>query len=115
MNKAIRKKVYQKYDGHCAYCGRLLETIEQMQVDHIVPKCLGGANTIDNLNPSCRMCNHYKRSMTVDKFRNQIKTLKSRLEKIYIYRVAVDFGIASIKPWDGRFYFESEEQAENRK
>ena len=110
MTKEIREKVYWKYDGHCAYCGRLLETIDQMQIDHIVPKCLGGASTIDNLNPSCRMCNHYKRSMTVDKFRNQIKTLKSRLEKIYIYRVATNYGIVNEFAWNEKFYFESEER-----
>lgn len=109
MTTAMREKVYQKSDGHCAYCGRSM-AIEQMQIDHIAPKCLGGSDAIDNLNPSCRMCNHYKRSLTVEKFREQIKTLITRLEKIYIYRVAVNFGIVNELTWDGKFYFESEER-----
>ena len=107
MTKAIRENVFKKYDGHCAYCGRSL-TIDQMQIDHIFPKYLGGADTIDNLNPSCRMCNHYKRSLTVEKFREQIKTLTTRLEKIYIYRIAVAFRIVNECAWSGKFYFESE-------
>lgn len=34
--KHIRQKVYEKYDGHCAYCGCKLE-YKDMQVDHINP------------------------------------------------------------------------------
>lgn len=32
--KKVRQKVYEKYDGHCAYCGKKLE-YKDMQVDHI--------------------------------------------------------------------------------
>ena len=31
-----RKKVYEKYNGHCAYCGCEI-TLEVMQVDHLIP------------------------------------------------------------------------------
>lgn len=33
--KKIRKQVYQKYNGHCAYCGSKLE-YKDMQVDHVI-------------------------------------------------------------------------------
>lgn len=32
--KKIREQIYQKYDGHCAYCGCKLE-YKDMQVDHV--------------------------------------------------------------------------------
>ena len=35
-----------------------------------------------------------------------MKTLHERLEAIYILKVAVDFGMATIQPFDGLFYFE---------
>lgn len=35
--KRIRELVYQKYDGHCAYCGREI-AMEDMQVDHIISR-----------------------------------------------------------------------------
>jgi hypothetical protein len=35
-----------------------------------------------------------------------MKGLHERLEGIYILKVAVDFGMATIKPFDGTFYFE---------
>ena len=31
--KINRRAVYEKYDGHCAYCGRAME-FGKMQVDH---------------------------------------------------------------------------------
>lgn len=37
MTKEERLKVYNKYGGRCAYCGREIE-YKDMQVDHIVPK-----------------------------------------------------------------------------
>lgn len=34
--KSIRMTVYQKCNGHCAYCGSNLE-YKDMQVDHVIP------------------------------------------------------------------------------
>lgn len=34
--KRLRELVYQKFDGHCAYCGKKIE-LKDMQVDHFVP------------------------------------------------------------------------------
>ena len=61
MTKKTRGIVYNKYNGRCAYCGHEI-TIKEMQVDHIIPKRLGGADALGNYNPSCRICNHYKRA-----------------------------------------------------
>lgn len=36
ISKKIRKEVYRKYDGHCAYCGREI-AYKDMQVDHFLP------------------------------------------------------------------------------
>ena len=60
-----RDIVFNKTDGHCAYCGCLLtlgnnKCPDQFQVDHIVPWALGGRNDVDNLTPSCRACNGSK-------------------------------------------------------
>jgi len=112
MSKAEQKKrerqsVYRKYDGHCAYCGREI-TFKEMQVDHIFPKCSNAPDIerLSNKNPSCRRCNHYKRAETLENFRRQMKTLHERVGKIYIAKVAIDYGIVQLKPFDGKFYFE---------
>ena len=113
MNTADRISIYRKYDGHCAYCGREI-TFKEMQVDHIFPRCSNVANvkSLSNKNPSCRRCNHYKRAETLENFRRQMKTLHERIEKIYIAKVAIDYGIIQLMPFDGRFYFEKVEQTE---
>jgi hypothetical protein len=105
MKKELRIKVYEKYDGHCAYCGKEI-AYEDMQVDHQQPKRHGGKDTIDNLFPACRRCNHYKRDMNLETFRIYITTLHERVSTPYINKVAIDYGILKVIPFLGTFYFE---------
>ena len=113
--KEQRVAVWQKYNGHCAYCGREI-TFQEMQVDHIFPKCsnVPDVESLSNKNPSCRSCNHYKRAYLPEDFRKMMKTLHERVMKIYIAKVAQDYGIITITPFDGVFYFEKCNQIEKR-
>ena len=113
-SKTLREKIHSKFDGHCAYCGREIP-FKEMQVDHYYPQCKArfylrrfkiDVHADTNLMPTCRRCNHYKRARTPTQFRELMITLHERLEGIYILKVAVDFGMANIKPFDGLFYFE---------
>lgn len=113
IKKADRLKTYEKCGGKCAYCGKDLNGIHNMQVDHIIPKRKGGEDKLENYNPSCRRCNHYKRSSSLEYLRVMLKTLHSRLLKNYIFNVALDYGIIEIKPFDGKFYFEKVEAGED--
>ena len=108
MKKSLRETVYHKYGGHCAYCGKKLE-YKDMQVDHIHPKCFGGEDVIDNLNPSCRRCNHYKRGDGIEYLRTMLKTIHTRLQKEYLIKVALDYGVVEFHDFDGLFYFEKVE------
>lgn len=110
MKKNIREKVWKKYDCKCAYCGNDLE-YNKLQVDHIDAKFLGGKDDISNYNPSCRECNFYKSTFTIDGFREQIATILDRVKKPFIVRLAIKYGLISFKPFDGLFYFEKHKQA----
>ena len=104
--KSVRMQVYKKYDGHCAYCGCNLE-YKDMQVDHINPLYWhNGEDSIENYNPACRMCNFYKSAYTVEKFREQIQTIRDRLERNFIYRLAKKYGVVKESTDPIRFYFE---------
>lgn len=103
--KICRTSVHNKCNGRCGYCGREI-ILKEMQVDHMIPKCIGGTNEYSNLMPSCRQCNHYKRDNTVNGFRILMLGLHKRIELIYIHKVAVNFGMAELRPFDGTFYFE---------
>lgn len=106
ISKATRLKVYEKYDGHCAYCGCTLE-LKDMQVDHIQSVYwYNGANDIENYNPACRMCNFYKSTMSVEDFREQLGKLLSRLEKVFIFRLAKKYGLIKEMDEPVIFYFE---------
>ena len=86
-----------------------------MQIDHIHPKHQGGywddnvwknVNEENNLMPSCRSCNHYKRGKGLESFRNYMKSLHERIERDYISRIAIRYGIINLKPFNGKFYYE---------
>lgn len=111
ITKAEREKVYQKYGRHCAYCGKEID-YKDMQVDHLVP-INGwnekGTNDFDNLMPSCRRCNHYKRANSLEGWRKMIEEIPQKLERdSYIYRVALDYELIEPKQHKVCFYFEKE-------
>ena len=63
-----RMDIYNKFHGHCAYCGKEISH-ENMHIDHIIPRKKGGRSNISNLNPSCCSCNTSKGAMDVDEFK----------------------------------------------
>ena len=117
--KIDREEVYNKCDGHCAYCGNEI-TIKQMQIDHIEPlfrnhtdrqlehyKRERGTNEIDNLLPSCGRCNRWKSTFTLEQFRKVVKTSIDRLERdTPNFRLARDYGLLEVKQNPVVFYFE---------
>ena len=101
-----RQAVYNKFEGHCAYCGKKIQ-YKDMQVDHILPKRSGGTDNIDNLFPTCRRCNHYKRANSIEGFRDLIEKIPSKLMRDnYIFKVGVDYGFWDSKNRKVEFYFE---------
>lgn len=70
VDSDMRRLVYAKCDGHCAYCGKEIK-IEEMQVDHVDSHYRHqGQDSIDNYLPSCRDCNGLKSDYLLEEFRN---------------------------------------------
>ncbi|MDP8315785.1 MAG: HNH endonuclease signature motif containing protein [Candidatus Celaenobacter antarcticus] len=87
-----RERIYQKFDGKCAYCG--CDLPGKWHIDHIQPIFRGkgdtvgfmqdgkyvqksrseyaGTNKEDNLYPACPQCNIAKSNLTVEEFRRSI-------------------------------------------
>lgn len=108
--KKVRERVHAKFDGHCAYCGRRI-SYRDMQVDHFKP--VGayreenrGTDDFENLMPSCRMCNHYKRAHSLETFRRYIEEIPRKLKDNYIYKVGVAYGLIVENKKPIMFYFE---------
>ena len=57
--QSLRKKVFERDNYTCVYCGvRAYE--EPLQIDHVIPRCMGGSNNINNLVTACKKCNNRK-------------------------------------------------------
>ncbi len=124
-NKKTRIRVWNKYLKRCAYCANKIE-YEDMQVDHIIPlrrndsdEELGrygivrGEDIESNMNPSCRRCNKWKGTFTIEQFRKEIIL---QLDRLMIrnagYRMAMDYGLIKINRTSFSFWFEIYEKEE---
>lgn len=127
LNKRQREALYNKYNGHCAYCGCELR-YEDMQADHIesvyrteVKRWNGREslsdkelNAIENFMPACRSCNFYKGVYTIDTFRNNLKImLWQNLKCNFNYKMALKYGLITENEKEIKFYFEICEEGDN--
>lgn len=116
--KKVRLEVYNKYNGHCAYCGKALE-YKDMQVDHLIPHqrerfkryTEEELECFENYMPACRRCNHYKRAHSLKVFRKMIEEIPSKLFRdSYIYKVGLDYNLVQPNEHKVKFYFEEIEE-----
>lgn len=62
FDASTSEEVYDKFDGACAYCGRVGPT---MQIDHVVPISRGGSHDMLNFALACQPCNGAKAAKIV--------------------------------------------------
>lgn len=138
ISKKTRELVKGKFNGLCAYTGKPLG--DDWQVDHItsvykhsygafyrcgiiddIQEDIKQVHDIDNLFPSLKIVNHYKRSLDLEGFRRYMTDFHKRLanlpkttrvpatEKriVYMNNIAIVFDITIDKPFSGKFYFET--------
>ncbi len=72
MSSAVKKtKIITKLlrDGkECAYCNISFKKLEDITLDHVVPRSQGGTNANNNLVLSCGKCNRKKNNMLLTQF-----------------------------------------------
>jgi 5-methylcytosine-specific restriction endonuclease McrA len=119
-NKKIREKIFNKYNGHCAYCGCEL-SIDKFTIDHIEPKFRGYTNdqlqkynrnkgkcSVENFNPCCQSCNSSKSTFTLEKWRDEINKKFERCKRDNSnFRLLLRFGMIKYDP-NFKFYFEKQ-------
>ena len=109
--KIDRRKVYNKFTGHCAYCGRKID-FNKMQIDHYWPQFLShlepelDKDRFDNLMPSCAKCNNHKHGMRPEAWRGELGKQMSRLQNNAQFDRALRFGQIEITECPIVFYFE---------
>jgi len=111
--KINRQNIYNKCNGHCAYCGKEI-SIKEMQVDHMWPQFLShferdlDKNREENLMPSCRKCNNFKSGMRLEEFRRELSFQIKRLKQNAQFNRALRFGQITISEKPIIFYFEKD-------
>jgi HNH endonuclease len=58
---SLRRQVYRKFRGCCAYC-RTPESliVTKFEIEHILPRSAGGQTVLENLCLACPTCNRHK-------------------------------------------------------
>lgn len=103
-----REKVFRKFNGRCAYCGKDLKQFKTWSVDHVHPKYLGGSDELDNLYPACVRCNRVKATYSIEEFRLEIEKQHERLLKYNsFYNICVELQKIVYNPCRVVFYFET--------
>jgi 5-methylcytosine-specific restriction endonuclease McrA len=116
MNKKDRQLVFEKTNGHCAYCGK--ELAKGWHLDHIKPiwrnnptvnEAIRGTDTVDNAFATCPRCNNWKSVHSLERFREEIGKQGERLRRDSAsFRLAEDYGqVTEMKRKPVVFYFET--------
>lgn len=108
--KEQRLKVFNKYNGHCSYCGESI-TLSKFEVDHLVPILRGykdrDVDTFENKMPACMSCNRAKKSYKLEDWRMIIEGKVNELNRDSgVYRIAKRFGLVQETNIKIKFYFE---------
>ena len=126
MKASIRKEVFEKFGGKCAYCG--CDLMKGWHVDHLKPVLRAHKfnyekrrmeqtktmynpqnDVIENYNPSCASCNIQKNSYSIEEFRSNIKHfIKSLNNHSTQYKFAKRYGLVEEKEVEVKFYFETQ-------
>lgn len=118
LTKEQRKSVYDKCNGHCAYCGCEIP-FKGFHVDHVY--CMRNyeykddllgieVDGIENMLPACSSCNRYKATMDLETFRKQLQKIPDRLQRdVCIYNIALRYGMVQEDREPIKFYYEKME------
>lgn len=111
FSKVERARVFNKFDGKCAYCGCRLE-LNRFDVDHLHPYFLShhepdlDPHRFENLMPACKKCNRFKHSFKLESYRTELRLQVLRLKENAKFNRALTFGQIKITESPIVFYFE---------
>jgi 5-methylcytosine-specific restriction endonuclease McrA len=97
-----RRTILARDDYTCQYCGRVAD---DLTVDHVIPRRLGGESTWENLVCCCRYCNVKKGDRTLRECGFKLRRRPERPK--YISYISLNRYTANVEREDWRLYFPS--------
>ena len=87
--------------------------------DWSVPRALSAfakrtTDSISNYKPACQRCNYYKSTFDLEQFREVVGTILERLDKIFIFHIAMQYGLITETDKTNepiKFFFEEQEKS----
>jgi len=73
-----KKKIFERDGGICLCCG----STNNLTLDHVIPKSLGGINKAKNLQTLCFWCNTLKGSRIINYRKNSNSVLRTMKFKV---------------------------------
>ena len=105
-----RKNILLRDRNTCQYCQKVLIASE-LTLDHVIPRCRGGASSWENLVACCRDCNRRKGSQMLHELTDMRLLREPRPFSLHTSRHIMRM-IGSADPsWRRYLYFESEQPA----
>lgn len=78
----VREYLLEKFNRTCAYCGA---TGVPLQVEHVIPRAVGGSDRVSNLMLACATCNQAKGAQSIEEFLAHkpalLKKIKAQLKR----------------------------------
>ena len=78
-NNAIKLRLLWENGKRCAICGKMIESVDDLTVDHIVPISKGGKRTIENCQLAHKSCNCSKSDAMPDEYERLLRYNKRRI------------------------------------
>ncbi|WP_336982529.1 HNH endonuclease [Acinetobacter modestus] len=121
LTQAQREELKQKFNGDCAYCGNPLG--DKWHADHlkaVVRDLITGKpekpenDVYENLMPACTACNHNKRSMSLESWRELLAHYRDVqvIRDCSQIRHLLRFGLVKFIQEPVVFHFEKWEQSQ---
>lgn len=95
MNK--RQRIIQKYKGICQMCFKQTNTTnfkDYPELDHIIPRSMGGGNEEANLSLLCNACNNRRSNKSGEVLINSLVSTLENLSDFEVIRV-LDYEVRS--------------------
>lgn len=107
-----RRTLFKRDKNTCQYCGKK-GPLDEMNIDHVIPRAQGGTTTWENCVVSCLACNSAKANRTPEQARMKLRSVPTKPKAVYFK----DCNLKQIKTWKNfisEAYWNVELQNDNR-
>lgn len=94
--KLSRHSILARDNFSCQYCGK---KSEDLTIDHIIPKRLGGKKVWENLVSACKKCNAKKADKTLKQANMHLIKKPKAITFLPLYSLSKDLSLANYEKW----------------